>query len=143
MERLCTTCHAQGRVAENRMPEFALHTARISLPPELNDIKKSNGLPLFPVYHAGDDPSFQGHITCSTCHDPHIWDSSERGNANPGRNTEGTMTNSFLREEIVEKFCSVCHGEESIVKFMYFHSATSRNKKKLLSPYRVQTIKPD
>jgi predicted CXXCH cytochrome family protein len=143
MERLCTTCHAQEGIAEHRVPEFTLHTARITLPRELNGIKNSNGQPLFPVYRAGEEPSFQGHITCSTCHDPHIWASGDRSDNSPGRNTEGNMTNSFLRANIAEKFCSVCHGEESIVKFMYFHSATSRVEKKMLSPYRVQTIKPD
>jgi len=143
MERMCTTCHEQGRAAESRMPEFASHTARISLPPELSGIKNSKGQPLFPVYNTEDDRFFHGHITCSTCHDPHIWASNDRSGNNPGRNTEGNMTNSFLRANIAEKFCSVCHGEESIVKFMYFHSATSRAKKNMLSPYRVQTIKPD
>ena len=143
MEQLCTTCHAQGQVAEQRIPEFTLHTEQISLPKGLKSITNSKGQPAFPVYDEGETPVFQGCISCSTCHDPHIWDSSERGNANPGRNTAGNMTNSFLREKVVEKFCSVCHGEESLVKFMYFHSATSRDKKKLLSPYRVQTIKPD
>ena len=143
MEQLCTTCHAQGQVAEQRIPEFTLHTGQIALPKKLKNITNSNGKPLFPVYHAGEYPSFQGNITCSTCHDPHIWASGDRSDNSPGRNTEGNMTNSFLRAKIAENFCSVCHGEESLVKFMYFHSSMSRDKKKLLSPYSVQTIKPN
>ena len=63
-------------------------------------------------------PSEQGTIVCATCHD-----ASKLGPdvSHAVTSEEGIINRGFLRTGIAEKFCKVCHGVESLVRFLYFH----------------------
>ena len=85
----------------------------------------------FPIYTDEGDLAANGNIVCATCHNPHQWDPSRdiKGPGKPAVDEEGDATNSFLRPHLHDKYCTECHGEESIVKFKYFHDHTGRQKK--------------
>ena len=85
----------------------------------------------FPLFTDGGEISGNGYIVCSTCHNPHQWDPSRdvKGPGKPAVDEEGDATSSFLRPHLHDKYCTECHGEESIVKFKYFHDDLGRQKK--------------
>ncbi len=58
-----------------------------------------------------------------------------KGPGRPAVDGEGNVTNSFLRPNLHTKFCTGCHGGESIVMFKYFHSAIGRQKKQENAPF--------
>jgi len=137
MIKLCTGCHAPGKSAEQKIPQLALHPAAISS----NISSKQSGSMVinydfmkdqYPLYTNAGEIKDGGFIVCSTCHNPHAWKNmSEKG---PGIKVEGNSTNSFLRENILTKFCVRCHGEEGPTKFLYFHRPLSREKKEKQFP---------
>ena len=114
------------------MPDYAFHPGAITQQVVLQ--KSSTDMiyydlvnTTFPIYTDGGEFKEGGYIVCSTCHNPHVWKkSAEKG---PGREVEGGAGDSFLRPDVVVKFCVRCHGEESLIKFQYFHKKTSREKK--------------
>ncbi|MEI6127064.1 MAG: hypothetical protein WCQ99_10990, partial [Pseudomonadota bacterium] len=82
----------------------------------------------FPLFNDQADITDTGYIVCSTCHNPHQWDpaAASRG---PGKEVKGNIKNCFLRPNLDTKFCMICHGKESLLKFNYFHTQISRKKK--------------
>ncbi len=134
MTRLCTGCHAPGGVAEKQVPQLGLHPKGFRVP-DTELIAKDSALTFakvkdeFPIFTHTGDVADSGNIVCATCHNPHQWnpDLMEKG---PGKkDVEGDATNSFLRANLHSAFCSECHGKDSLIKFKYFHSKTSRQEK--------------
>ncbi len=135
---MCTGCHTEKKWSGSL--KYGLHPAGLALT-ENNAVNRVESVgDKFPLYDENGRLSSSGNIVCSTCHDPHSWSSShtEKG---PGQLVEGDATNSFLRKGIEEKFCATCHGEDSIVKFMYFHSIIGREKKESPFPLHLKGLK--
>jgi hypothetical protein len=86
----------------------------------------------FPLFTDTGEILGEGYIVCSTCHNPHHWDSrvQAKGSGKPGQQMiKGNVANSFLRANLHQQFCTICHGEDSLIVFTYFHSPLSRKKK--------------
>ncbi len=124
---LCTGCHASGKVAEKAVPAYIQHP-RERFAEGIPRISEQLTDDLFPLFNDAGDVAENGYIVCSTCHNPHRWNprSASKG---PGKEVKGNASTSFLRPNLHTKFCSVCHGKEAIIKFNYFHTQISRNKK--------------
>lgn len=64
------------------------------------------------------DASDGGTIVCGTCHDVH-----QRG---PGTGEDECAADrrrtGFLRLDVAQTFCTTCHAEEALVRFLYFHA---------------------
>ena len=76
-----------------------------------------NSIPLFLIVRA-------------SCHNPHKWNG--RKDNGPGRKTEVDVINSSLNVTNTEDFvCSDCHGLDSLFRYKYFHSPSSRKKHRL------------
>jgi len=124
MVMLCTACHAPGKVAQAAVPQFGLHPRE----------KMAEGMPVmdmrglegkFPLFTETGEENEEGHIVCSTCHNPHQWD--PRVDApGEGKKSKGTVATSFLRPNLAADFCSGCHGQDTLIKFTYFHGPLGR-----------------
>ena len=140
MIQLCTACHAPGKMAEKQVPRFGLHpktSMNTSAQEQAAEFAISFDLnsDTYPLFTDDGERKASGTIVCSTCHDPHRWDSYRKPEA-AGAAAEGNATNSFLRPDISAQFCAKCHGEEALFKFLYFHGQTGRMKKKLYLPLK-------
>ncbi|MCK5186306.1 MAG: hypothetical protein KAR43_04170, partial [Deltaproteobacteria bacterium] len=139
MVMICTGCHSEGNIAQDTIPLYGLHPQRLEFPAEKQDvINRVNKK--FPIYSNEGEVTTEGNIVCSTCHNPHQWDPRNHINGREVQ-AEGTATTSFLRAELCERFCAVCHGEDSLVKFTYFHRSTGRKKEGSLFPPIKKDIK--
>jgi predicted CXXCH cytochrome family protein len=132
VEQLCRSCHRDTGVAADKQPPSATHPKQVSV--WSGDKRKrfrpssNNNLP---VYDQHGKPGETGKITCVTCHEPHQWSAGVKAKG-PGKNTEGTVDNSFLRIRNSENFiCADCHGLDAIFRYKYFHGTTSRKKHRL------------
>jgi predicted CXXCH cytochrome family protein len=64
------------------------------------------------------DASDGGTIVCGTCHDVHQL-GPDRGEDEVTADVRGT---GFLRLDVAQTFCTTCHAEEALVRFLYFHA---------------------
>jgi len=138
MTRLCTGCHAPAGIARNHVPEFGLHPReKVQVVEGGGSISFAMVKDEFPIFTDQGDIAANGNIVCSTCHNPHQWNPSAliKGPGKPAVDGEGNVTNSFLRPNLHNKFCTECHGGESIVMFKYFHSKIGRQKKEESFPF--------
>jgi hypothetical protein len=132
MTMLCTGCHSPGSVAEEHIPLFGLHPReKVNVVEAGGSISFEMSKNEFPIYTDEGDLAANGNIVCATCHNPHQWDPSRevKGPGKPAVLDDGDATNSFLRPHLHDNYCTECHGEESIVKFKYFHDDLGRQKK--------------
>lgn len=127
MERLCRSCHSDGKAAATKQPLKANH------PPGVNVVSnagrhRGTGTSL-PVFTLEGARTTSGVVTCPTCHNVHQWKpGSEEG---PGKNEEGDARSSFLRGTSDFSLCADCHGLDSLFRYKYFHGESSRRKHKL------------
>jgi len=127
-EGLCLGCHNQSGPARAKVPPVFTHPDQVlAWSDRLRQFIGSKILPYIPVFSDLGYPEPMGKITCPSCHDPHRW--SARHVASPGKNTEGTVLNSFLRNRSSENIvCADCHGRDALFRYKYFHSKTSRRR---------------
>ena len=123
MVLMCTGCHAEGAAARAMPIERAYHPSDIIFPGG----RDSSVWHDYPLFNSSGDTVPDGAVLCSTCHNPH------QGNPSgvvkdADSSAVGTTVNSFLRDETHKFVCAVCHGEESLFKFLYFHRDKSRKK---------------
>ena len=86
------------------------------------------GIPHLPVFSESGEPVNIGYITCQTCHNVHQWRADNQSEG-PGINQEGDVFSSFLRMETTEGIlCAECHGQDSIVRYKYFHGKDFKKK---------------
>jgi predicted CXXCH cytochrome family protein len=129
---VCSSCH---RIHENialfrtldreqftsdpmfTLPHFGLHP-RTCFATAFDEKggESADGICLF---SKGGDRSDNGTIVCATCHLMF----QDRADEPAGIVKEETDSPAdFFRPHIAETFCKTCHGKESLVRFLYFHS---------------------
>ena len=125
-EGLCRSCHNSAGLAKAKVPVELTHPEQImAWSDRLRQFIGAKILPHIPVFSDLGYPQNMGKITCTSCHDPHRWNS--RHTSAPGKNTEGTVLDSFLRNSNSENIvCADCHGRDALFRYKYFHSKTSR-----------------
>ncbi len=125
LARLCTSCHAVGKVAAAKVPVKGSHPAKVNVISNPKGQREHGGD--FPVFTPDGVRTGSGIITCPTCHNAHQWDplKAEEGE---GWNVEGDARNSFLRNASDFLLCADCHGLDSLFRYKYFHGETSRRK---------------
>ena len=131
MVSLCTGCHEIGGIAAKHVPRFGLHPgAFYSRVSEIAQKRPQFNICLF-TPSGGTSP--MGGIVCSTCHNAHQWNGkkNERGTGL----AEGTIATSFLKPDLPQLFCSICHGTEAMFKYLYFHNRPARAEKKEQFPF--------
>jgi predicted CXXCH cytochrome family protein len=128
IEALCKGCHEKRKAASKKQLQGPNHPmnkkvsdAKATLKRETSGFYKEGvdrhdiktDLPLFTK---DGERSFEGDITCATCHNPHIWDIKDKKRG-AGENIEGDGSNSFLRKANNDKssLCITCHTEKRYV----------------------------
>jgi len=135
MNKLCTGCHTKDGIASRNNLEYGLHPAELTVPSGISnpiDLQTLNNK--FPLYNTQGEISSTGEIVCSTCHNPHQWNADlyQQGTSDK---SDGNITNSFLRSQVSNLFCSGCHGLDGLFKYKYFHSPVSRDNKREALPF--------
>lgn len=131
MEKLCRSCHSDGKVAAAKQPVKANHPAKVNVvsnPGRHRTGQADSGE--LPVFSKDGERTSSGVITCPSCHNPHQWvgGKAEEG---PGKPTEGDARTSFLRNSSDFNLCADCHGMDALFRYKYFHGETSRKKYRL------------
>ncbi|MDH5189921.1 MAG: cytochrome c3 family protein [Gammaproteobacteria bacterium] len=130
-EQLCLGCHAEGKSAKAKIPPETKHPDKVRawsgpVRAQLRPDAKTH----LPIFNKQGKPDTTGIISCPTCHNPHKWSITQE--KQPGKNTEGDTSSSFLRLSNTELFlCADCHGLDSLYRYKYFHSSKSHEKHKL------------
>ncbi len=109
-QHLCLNCHQKNGVARKKIIKDYSHPINI-MPSERGIITT------LPLFDRDGKYSKQGVVTCSTCHDPHHWDSSKTS-PDDNYNLEGDSRNSFLRlvNSPSSKLCENCHPEQALIE---------------------------
>ncbi len=120
-ERLCRSCHSEGRVAQKKDPTHANHPGYVrAWSSDLRRLSDRNSSDI-PMFSVDGRRSNIGYISCPTCHNAHQW-SARSTDEGSGNNEEGDVLSSFLRLPSTEGFvCADCHGLDSIFRYKYFH----------------------
>ncbi len=125
-DALCLGCHNVSGLAKEKVPPVYTHPEHVlAWSDRLRQFIGSKILPDIPVFSDQGYSEPMGKIVCASCHDPHRW--SARHDSSPGKNTEGSVLNSFLRNSSSENIvCADCHGRGALFRYKYFHSKKSR-----------------
>jgi predicted CXXCH cytochrome family protein len=132
VEQTCRSCHAENAIARTKVPPNTLHPDRIKAWSEQlrRGLRPAEVTPL-PVFDSEGRAALSGVISCASCHDPHQWQADFTQPA-PGKNTEGDVSNSFLRLSSTASFlCADCHGLDSIFRYKYFHAEKAHREHRL------------
>ncbi|MFC1603115.1 cytochrome c3 family protein [Pseudomonadota bacterium] len=129
-QALCTGCHARRKAASRKAigdpshPMKRVADARPTLRKEARkfyrkkraDTEEQKEENMLPLFMKDGDRSMDGDVTCPTCHNVHRWD-PEKMETGPGKKTEGTAGNSFLRKSNLNgpKLCVTCHASKGYV----------------------------
>ena len=126
MEQLCRSCHSDNGIAAKKQPLRYTHPRDV-LMVSSDEMKREEGKKgiYFPLYDEDGTKGDAGYISCPTCHNPHRW-SPFKADYGPGKNTEGSAINSFLRNKSETALCTDCHGLEGLFRYKYFHGEVSR-----------------
>ncbi len=125
---LCLSCHSEGEVGEAKIPDQIMRPHGILLWSNQMRAPSSErrSLPYVPVFNSRGQRAPVGRLRCASCHNPHVWD-ADRPQEGKGKNIEGNVTNSFLRNASSSHIvCADCHGQDALFRYKYFHGETSR-----------------
>jgi len=111
----CLSCHKLDQFAHNKIPEFLSHPS---------DYLDSH------LQLANGEKIDTEHIQCKTCHDPHNWSKDPSMNNEIFYKEEGNYLTSFLHSQSTDLNCQKCHGDDSLIKYLYFHDSKSRTTQK-------------
>ena len=95
------------------LPHFGLHPGTCFA--TAFDPKSGGGADGILLFSQEGGRSEQGTIVCATCH---VMSRAEQGTVKE----EKDSVKDFIRQDIAETFCKTCHGNEALVRFLYFHS---------------------
>lgn len=125
MNRLCTSCHSKGKMAEKLIPPVARHpTGKLIT----NVVEFSEeGRSYTPLFGPDGKEKNVGNLSCPSCHDAHQWGIPAQNEAT-GNKLQGTSTKSFrfLRTMSYNAVCKDCHGPEGFYRYLYFHDPVKR-----------------
>jgi predicted CXXCH cytochrome family protein len=124
---LCLSCHTEGAVAADKIPDRVMRPHGILL--WSNQMRTArnerHSLPYVPVFNRRGQRASVGRLRCASCHNPHVWD-ADRPREGDNRKIEGNVTNSFLRNGSSSHIvCADCHGQDAIFRYKYFHGEIS------------------
>jgi cytochrome c peroxidase len=77
------------------------------------------------LFNAMGERSADGEISCSSCHDPHVWsiDPTKRVqialSLSRGEAVNGDGTTSFLKSDVLRSFCAACHDDANDRYYKY------------------------
>ena len=128
MNRLCTSCHSEGKMAEKRIPPVASHPTGklITNVMEFND----EGRGYTPLYGPDGKERKAGNLSCPSCHNAHQWGiPAENGATENILNSNLTKSFRFLRTMSYNAVCRECHGAEGFYRYLYFHDPKRRSRK--------------
>ena len=123
MNALCTSCHSEGGIAENKVPPIATHP-RGELVTNIMRINQ-DGKDYTHIFDKDGKEVNVGDISCPSCHSFARWSPLHREKG-PGKNVEGDAMNSFLRTVSYDAVCVDCHGSEALHRYSYFHDPDKR-----------------
>ncbi|MCD8554998.1 cytochrome c3 family protein [Seleniivibrio sp.] len=122
---MCTDCHKADGVGYKKIPEKITHDRIFKIFPYREKFKDN-------LFDDKGTVSAEGSITCQTCHNPHVWKAG--GTMAASYNVEGDLNNSFLKKDVKDKFCSVCHGETQAKDlFEKYHDKKFRDNRSQLN----------
>ena len=134
---LCTDCHQQGGLAENKLPGEHTHPLQVNS----ESITHSKNIPFFD--EQGNRDHKNGRVDCASCHNPHQWDPQNRHNISPAIAAEnGSTTTSFLRltADNNSQLCVSCHADKkSIIGTDHDLSVTAPGASNTLQQERKQS----
>ncbi len=128
-QALCAGCHARRKAAGRKVigepthPMKPIVETRPSLRKEARRLyskkRRNEAKPeevVLPLFTKEGEPSSDGEVVCSTCHNVHRWD-PEKAERGPGKKVEGDAGNSFLRKSNLDgpKLCVTCHASKGYV----------------------------
>jgi cytochrome c553 len=116
---ICFNCHSDEGAGYKKVPEVYDHDKIFKIFPYREQYKEY-------LYSNEGEVSAAGSITCQTCHNPHVWKEGAE-NLHFTENTDGDEKNSFLKQKVSGKFCTVCHGEEGKTLFDKYHDKNYRD----------------
>lgn len=125
MESLCRSCHTANKLAQNKQPRRANHPPQVEATPVRGGPGPGKAENRFPVFDKNGEKARTGVISCPTCHNPHQW-RPEKAEEGPGKNKEGDVRSSFLRNKSEFSLCTNCHGMDALFRYKYFHGESSR-----------------
>lgn len=115
---LCRSCHAATKCAAVKIPAVDSHPTDIIATNIGRRVERELGS--LPLFNKNDGRRVtSGIVSCGSCHNPHQWAAGKPDNA-PGENTEGTASNSFLRQKDFT-LCADCHRFDTIFRYKYYH----------------------
>jgi len=118
----CLACH-DGRTTATKVGEY-FHPTGLLLTGAGLPFRYSGEVPYFGPDGKRTTDRALGELACQTCHDPHRW--KHGADEHPGA-ADGSEQNSFLRDPNgVVQFCAVCHGNDALPRFRFFHADTFR-----------------
>jgi predicted CXXCH cytochrome family protein len=124
MDMMCNSCHSRNGPADSKIPRIASHPEDQLINNVGRNIKGERNY--FPLYDKGSGELVSvGNISCPSCHDAHQWDPRFKTKGK-GVNTEGSVTNSFLRQQTYSLLCIDCHGLDALFRFKYYHNPIER-----------------
>ena len=95
------------------LPHFGLHPgAFFATAFDEKGEESTDGIFLFPEEGVRSE---QGSIVCATCH---VLSRDQQETVME----DGEPVKNFIRQDIAGTFCKTCHGNEALVRFLYFHS---------------------
>ena len=129
-EKMCRSCHDEGRVAKQKIPLQKNHPAAVQAQVLQGRARRGPVRGFTPLFDKNGRSAQTGVISCPTCHNPHRWSPviMEYG---AGENLEGSSRNSFLRNRSKLALCANCHGMDALFRYKYFHGKSSRKKHQL------------
>jgi len=130
MESLCRSCHADGKLTENKQPRRAVHPPGVQAVSVQGWPRPGQVRSYFPVFDEAGKVVRSGVISCPTCHNPHQWRPEEAAEGT-GENLEGDARSSFLRNKSDFSLCTNCHGMDALFRYKYFHGESSRQPHRL------------
>jgi len=124
---VCVDCHRDGGISP-KVPKYLTHSKLFRMMPSNQHWQE------YMYSLAGKNMSEYGEISCSTCHDPHIWSTNpdKVGEAvvyKGKKPLEGDNTTSFLKgSDVVNNFCNLCH-DDAIDRYNKYHMSDFRESK--------------
>ncbi len=122
---ICIDCHSSGGISP-KVPKYLTHSKLFRMLPTNQQWQQY-------IYSLKGKMSDEGEVSCSTCHEPHIWSTNPakvgEAAAYKGRTPlEGDNTTSFLKgSSVVQNFCTLCH-DNAEARYSRYHMSDFREK---------------